>query len=62
MLGHQGKFEVEINCCDILLSDCFATFMVSMSWLCLVKKICPDGLSGGIPNGIACAPRGVCSP
>lgn len=56
-LVHQGKFEVDIDCCDVQLSDCFAAFMVSM--LYLVVKICPDCLSGGISNGITGTPRGA---
>jgi hypothetical protein len=38
MLGHQGKFEAEINCCDVRLSDCFATFMVSTEHVVFSSK------------------------
>ena len=38
MLVHQGKFEAEINYCDVQLSACFTTFMVST--LYPIVKIC----------------------
>ena len=59
MLGHQGDFEAEINCCNVQLSDCLETFMVSALHQVTVKGMWPDGHSGRIPNGITSAPRGV---
>ena len=47
MLGHQGDFEAEINCCNIRLSDRFTTFMVSVLCLVTVKAMCRDSFQAG---------------